>query len=279
MRVVMALSAVLLSAGLAQAASPVPKGPCGEDIEKLCKVKGKETSEKIPDCLRRNEAKLSEGCRKGLVPTAEQAAKAPKVPKIPKSEGLCGADIDKFCGDQGKKIPECLKRNEAKLSAACREEMSKPFAAPSKPKGPCGEFVEQLCKERTPAKIGECLKLNESKVSPACREEMNKPFTPPSQPKGACGEYVNRFCKEKEPGQIGECLKLNEAKLSPACREEMRKPFAKTAKPAGACGAYVEKFCRGDNPLPIEICLRHNIKKVSAACKAEMDKRQDGPSR
>ena len=217
MRVVMALSALLLSAGLTQAAGPGPKGPCGEDIERLCKG----GSEKTPDCLRRNEAKLSDGCRKGLVPTAAEAAKAPKAVKPPKSEGTCGADIDKFCGDQGKKIPECLRRSEAKLSAACREEMNKPFTPPSKPKGACGEYVQRFCKEDEAGKIDECLKQNESKVSPACKEEMHRPFAKTAKPAGACGAYVEKFCQGDRPLPIEICLRHNIKKVSAACKAEM----------------------------------------------------------
>jgi hypothetical protein len=147
---------------------------------------------------------------------------------IPKPKGACGESVVEFCkGVQAADIGACLRRNEAKVAEACRQEMNKAPAGLKvpKPKGVCGEFVLKFCKDAEGEDIGACLKSNEKKLSAACREQMNKKpenlRTP--KPKGACAEFVLSYCRGAEGKDIGECLKRNEKKVSAACLKEMSK--------------------------------------------------------
>src|ERR1041384_3786357 len=59
-------------------------------------------------------------------PTADEAPTDSTADKPPRSEraAVCRGDIEKFCADvsEGKgRIARCLKRNETKLSAACKD--------------------------------------------------------------------------------------------------------------------------------------------------------------
>ncbi|MBI5241252.1 MAG: hypothetical protein HY926_12340 [Elusimicrobia bacterium] len=228
-------------------------------------------------------------CSAALLLTGPVWAAAPKskASQGVQPGGPCVEFTEKFCkGKAGDKVGECLHQNFDKISAACREDMARaeagiPRRQFPKAKGPCGEYVNKFCKEKTPAKIGECLKQNEDKVSAACKAEMYKgPAVgkPSPNSKGACGEFVEQFCKESTPAKIGECLKQNEGKVSPACKADMYKPSVdtgpnrKTPKPKGACGEYVEKFCAGQGADMIGACLKKNKEKLSSACLREMGK-------
>lgn len=100
-----------------------PKGPCYDDVQKLCKS---ETPGKghIWNCLQEHENQLSDACR---------AHREGLKEKHKAFMDACKADMQSYCKDQkpgrGQKI-RCLRQNKDKLSDACKAQ----FAAP-----PAGE--------------------------------------------------------------------------------------------------------------------------------------------
>jgi hypothetical protein len=100
-------------------AGPRPLAACRADVDKLCpNAKGPERRA----CMRDNAAKLSPECSAAL---ADIQAKAKAMREA------CGADVQSLCAEaakaqkgeaQGKgagPIVQCLRANEAKLSAGC----------------------------------------------------------------------------------------------------------------------------------------------------------------
>jgi len=97
---------------------------CKADAAQFCKKIKPGEFPRLDRCLQRNEAKLSISCkakRNEVSPEQKQDAK-PELPQVPEA---CKADAEQYC----KKIPafqafrleHCLKHNEAKLSAPCKD--------------------------------------------------------------------------------------------------------------------------------------------------------------
>lgn len=118
--------------------------------------------------------------------------------------GPCGDDLKKFCANVtpgGGAVFECMKKNEAQLSATCKEHMTKMSEriGPMKEafqvvKDACSADVEKFCKEAPAGHGGKirCLHANQDKpdFSEKCKEAMSKmkelkpggPMTPPGMP-------------------------------------------------------------------------------------------------
>jgi Cysteine rich repeat. len=90
---------------------------CKADRERLCKDVPREG---MHECMKKNEDKLSPGCK---------AFKAQKREQFKAMREACRSDREKFCGtighdksDKGK-VRECMKSHENELSASCREKI------------------------------------------------------------------------------------------------------------------------------------------------------------
>ena len=106
---------MLLAAGSASFAAG---GPCAADAQKLCPGI-KPGGGAIANCLKEHAAELSPACK-------EHHEKMKQKTMAAKS--ACEADAAKFCKDvkpgQGR-LRDCLKANEASLSAECKEHVAK----------------------------------------------------------------------------------------------------------------------------------------------------------
>ena len=93
-------------------------GPCADDAQKLCPGI-KPGGGAIANCLKEHAAELSPACK-------EHHEKMKQKTMAAKS--ACEADAAKFCKDvkpgQGR-LRDCLKANEASLSAECKEHVAK----------------------------------------------------------------------------------------------------------------------------------------------------------
>ncbi|MBX9768684.1 MAG: cysteine rich repeat-containing protein [Bdellovibrionales bacterium] len=94
------------------------QSPCKDDIGKLCSVV-KPGDGRIQECLSEKSAQLSDSCKKYReinVPVSKEVRKA------------CGPDVKTLCSEtrpgRGRFL-KCLKENEAKASAPCREALKK----------------------------------------------------------------------------------------------------------------------------------------------------------
>ncbi|EPG73558.1 hypothetical protein LEP1GSC058_4065 [Leptospira fainei serovar Hurstbridge str. BUT 6] len=89
----------------------------------------------------------------------------------------CYDDRQKYCkgiDHEHGKMHECLKANEAKLTAACKEHLADKEQRHKE--SPCYEDKEKYCKdaEHKHGKMHECLRENETKLTPACKEHINQ---------------------------------------------------------------------------------------------------------
>jgi len=91
------------------------EGPCKVDMEKFCA--GVDKGPAMARCLAKNNKDLSASCKEKY-----QDMKARSRHTYPD----CQDDAEKFCGDVkpgAGALPKCLKKNEAKISKACKEAM------------------------------------------------------------------------------------------------------------------------------------------------------------
>lgn len=109
------MKSLLCLAVVALWALPASANPCQGDIEKFCK-NVEPGGGRIIQCLKQNEASLSDACKKA------------KVEKMEKFQGLrdaCAEDVTKLCGSVAGagpgKVRRCLRDNKDKVSTACKE--------------------------------------------------------------------------------------------------------------------------------------------------------------
>lgn len=145
----------------------------------------------------------------------------------------CREDIQKFCSGiepgQGR-IAQCLKQNESRLSAACREkgpDMKARFKAAQEA---CVADVKKHCSGVEPGggRIIQCLQENEDKLSAECKEvqaKVKQRGEKLAELRDACAEDVKALCANavsQGPGKVRRCLRDNRDKVSQACRETFK---------------------------------------------------------
>lgn len=88
-----------------------PKGPCHEEVKKLCA--GIEPGEgRMRECIMENKDKFSAGCKAKMQKRHEMMTKV---------RDACKADKEKLCPNaDGKAVRSCFKENKDKLSTSCQ---------------------------------------------------------------------------------------------------------------------------------------------------------------
>lgn len=89
----------------------------------------------------------------------------------------CKADVEKFCAQVhpgGGRIVQCLKTNEAQLSAPCRERIKMVAERLKEVHQACADDVQQYCAGVKPGegRIAQCLKEHKDKVSAECKTQI-----------------------------------------------------------------------------------------------------------
>jgi hypothetical protein len=168
------VATVLLAPAVRAADDPQGRGACRADVEKLCK--GVEPGQgRIAQCLKDKEAQVSPGCKQHLTQMREHMQELSEA---------CKGDVDQYCKDvkpgQGR-VAKCLKQNEAKLSTACKEQMTKAHEQMQhmhkrmqEVEQACTGDVEQFCKGTRPGggRLLKCMKQNEGKLSEGCKSAI-----------------------------------------------------------------------------------------------------------
>ena len=153
---------------------------------------------------------------------------------------VCRADVERLCKDVqpgGGRIAQCLKDNEASVSAECKEHMAqmrermhqhmKDFDEA------CKADVEQYCKEVQPGqgRMMRCLRDNEGKLSASCKEQIAKMDQRRREMHQrmhgaveACKTEAQQYCKDVQPGggRLTRCLMQHEAQLSEGCKGALK---------------------------------------------------------
>jgi hypothetical protein len=101
--------------------------------------------------------------------------------------GPCAEEARRLCPDAkpgSGELRECMKKHEAEVSAACRENAAKAKARAHQAKDACAPDVERLCKGVKPGegRVVGCLRKNEAQLSEACRATMKPKQSPKQQP-------------------------------------------------------------------------------------------------
>lgn len=147
------------------------------------------------------------------------------------AEDPCVADVKQFCPDVqpgSGRVGACLRQNEARLSAACRDRLSADALKARKLIEKFGRSCQadraRLCAGIRPGggRLLQCLGGHQGELSPSCQAEMDwfagarEKF---SAVKRACAADAERLCQGVPPqaGPLLECLQENEASLSSAC--------------------------------------------------------------
>jgi hypothetical protein len=87
----------------------------------------------------------------------------------------CAPDIQAYCSgvQQGEgRVAKCLRANEAKLSPACREGMTKAASLMKEVVQACEDDVHQFCAGAAPGTTKDCLKANFRQLSRGCKREL-----------------------------------------------------------------------------------------------------------
>jgi hypothetical protein len=147
------------------------------------------------------------------------------------AEDPCAADVRQFCPDVkagSTRISSCLRENQARLSATCREKLAADALRARKFieefGRTCRPDMEQYCAGVEPGggRVCGCLAQHQFELSSSCEAEVIR-ITEARERIGAvrnaCKADVERFCKGVPPqaGPILECLKANELSLSSGC--------------------------------------------------------------
>jgi hypothetical protein len=144
----------------------------------------------------------------------------------------CAADVEQLCADVkvgGGRVQECLRRNDARLSPACKEKRAAADARfqtrVQELATACRRDVSRFCGEVKPGKgrVIKCLLRQQDDLSSTCRDEMDRVETAAqtiSTMRTSCREDVERLCAGVPPeaGALVECVRENREGLSPACR-------------------------------------------------------------
>ena len=89
----------------------------------------------------------------------------------------CKADVEKFCPQVkpgGGRIAQCLKQNQAQLSASCQERIKMVAARLKEVHQACEDDVQQYCAGVKPGegRIAQCLKQHKDKLSAECKTQI-----------------------------------------------------------------------------------------------------------
>jgi len=168
----------------------------------------------------------------------------------------CTADLQQFCPEvpaASARVTSCLRENQARLSATCREKLE---ADTLRAKRFIEEFgracradLEQHCGHVEPGggRILGCLAQHQLELSPSCQAEITRLSEARDRVtaiRKACTADVETLCKGVPPriGPILECLQANEAHLSSGCSAgELRQ-----AMEAGTLVDVMEEMTRKD---------------------------------
>jgi hypothetical protein len=175
---------------------------------------------------RNGEGRLRSGVVAAVIAAGLVGARAAQA------EDPCAADVKQFCGGVkvgGGRVQECLRQNEARLSAACRakqaayaarfHDLVEEFARA------CGRDIERLCAEVKPGsgRVVACLIRQQDDLTSSCRPEIERIQAATqriAEVRAACKADVDRLCSGAglDAGPLVECLEANRAGLSETCR-------------------------------------------------------------
>jgi Golgi apparatus protein 1 len=152
----------------------------------------------------------------------------------------CRADVERLCKNVqpgGGRVAQCLKDNEASVSAECKEHMAKMREHMHQRMKAfdeaCKGDVEQYCKDVQPGqgRMVRCLRDNEAKLSASCKEQLSQMDEQRRRMHErmhgvaeACKGDAQQYCKDVRPGggRVTRCLQDNEAKLSEGCKAALK---------------------------------------------------------
>jgi hypothetical protein len=154
------------------------------------------------------------------------------VPASPAhAEDPCAADVRQLCSDArpgSPRISSCLRENQARLSATCREKLdadalrARQFIQEFGKA--CRSDLEQFCAGVEPGggRVFGCLAQHQFELSSSCDAFVTRIAEARERiatVRSACTADVERLCQGVPPrtGPILECLKSNEARLSSGC--------------------------------------------------------------
>jgi hypothetical protein len=174
MKRVVVIAALLAAVGSVAAEEQSGPGACRADAEKLCK--GVEPGKgRVAQCLKEHESQVSSGCKAHMSKMHEQ---------MQAFNDACKADVEKNCKGvepgQGRMMG-CLRKNEANLSAPCKEQIAKMDERRGQmhermhnAAEACKGDVQQYCANVQPGggRVARCLKENEAKLAAPCKAAM-----------------------------------------------------------------------------------------------------------
>ena len=149
-----------------------------------------------------------------------------------RAEDPCAEDVKQFCAEVkpgGGRVEFCLRKNEEKLSPACRGRLE---AQEAKVRSLLEEFtlscqvdVGRFCGAVKPGqgRVLACLVRHEDNLSTSCRSQTER-FQVAREKvlavRAACKADVERLCEEvpARAGPLVECLQEHETSLSAECR-------------------------------------------------------------
>jgi hypothetical protein len=169
--------ALVVSLAVLGGSVALAEDPCAEDVKQLC-PDVKPGSGRVMDCLRENEAKLSQACQDRV-----RAAVLKSRSIIEEFGRACRPDVDQFCAgvEPGEgRVIGCLARHQLEVSSACQVQLSRFSDARQRVKvfrEACSADVESLCKEVSgrAGPLLECLNENRERLSSGCNSaDLNR---------------------------------------------------------------------------------------------------------
>jgi len=172
------LAAALLASGAVAAEQRAGRDVCRADVERVCK-NVQPGGGRIAQCLKDNEASVSPACKEHMAKVSEHMHQ-----RMQAFEQACEGDVEQHCKDvqpgQGRMV-RCLRNNESKLSASCKEELAQMDEQRRRMQErmhgvaeACKGDAQQYCKDVRPGggRVARCLKDNEAKLSAGCKAAL-----------------------------------------------------------------------------------------------------------
>lgn len=149
------------------------------------------------------------------------------------AEDPCAEDVKQLCSEVqvgGGRVQDCLRKNEANLSPACKAKRAATDARfrgiVSELASVCQRDIGRLCGEVQPGhgRVVACLLRQQDHASSACHTMLDRYQTAADKVaavRASCKLDVERLCADvpQEAGALVECLQRNRPSLSETCRE------------------------------------------------------------
>jgi hypothetical protein len=250
---------------------------CMPDARKYCGKSMEQGLSAVRVCMKEHWNELSQQCRDTIEKKYAQKDEALKV---------CGADMDKFCGDYADKgkwrMKQCMRDHLHELSKECLDFIAVMKVGEDKIWRECGSELKKPCMDEAKSgsftRLTDCIAEHEAELSQKCKILYQE------SPLVRCRSDTDKLCPQADSlGELMLCMGSNKAKISATCKtsigaqHETREPHGdRHGRKHGrrdACDKDVTRVCQMKptrrNIGEVMECLAANVEDLSEQCQRQ----------